>query len=89
MKCPKCGGSGTTVGHTFYCYQCGYTAKVRTNFERITESPETLAEFISEAEWFAERCAEQLLNCETCQCKWCGLAGKLNLIDWLKREELE
>ena len=58
----------------------------RTNFDRITKSPKKLAEFINECEWFAERCAQGLLNCDKCECDWCGMAGRPELIDWLYQE---
>ena len=58
----------------------------KTNFDRITESPKKLAEFIHEAESVYERCAKGDLNCDYCGCKWCGLAGRKHLIDWLNEE---
>lgn len=61
--------------------------KQQTNFQRITESPEKLAKFIAKAERYAEKCAEQLLDCDTCECKWCEANNKKpKLIDWLKQE---
>ena len=58
----------------------------RTNFERVTESPEALAEFIHEAESMYERCCKGDLRCDYCKCQWCGLAGRKDLIDWLNEE---
>ena len=60
--------------------------KPSTNFDRITESPEKLAEFVHEAESVYERCAKGDLNCNYCECQWCGLAGRKELIDWLNEE---
>lgn len=60
--------------------------KPKTNFDRITDSPEKLAEFIHEAESVYERCAKGDLNCDYCECQWCGLAGRKDLIDWLNKE---
>jgi hypothetical protein len=60
--------------------------KIVTNFDRITASPEALAEFIHEAESVYERCAKGDLNCDYCECQWCGLAGRKDLIDWLNEE---
>lgn len=57
-----------------------------TNFDRITANPEALATFVHEAESMYERCAKGDLNCDYCECKWCGLAGRKDLIDWLKEE---
>ena len=72
--CPKCNGVGEVM---------------HTNFDRITESPEVLAEFIHEAESVYERCAKGDLNCDYCECQWCGLAGRKDLIDWLNEESKE
>ena len=72
--CPKCNGVGEIV---------------HTNFDRITASPEKLAEFIHEAESVYERCAKGDLNCDYCECQWCGLAGRKDLIDWLNGESKE
>ena len=72
--CPKCNGVGEIV---------------HTNFDRITASPEKLAEFIHEAESVYERCAKGDLNCDYCECQWCGLAGRTDLVDWLNEESKE
>lgn len=61
----------------------------QTNFSRITQSPEALAEFIHEAEDVYERCCKGDLNCDYCECQWCGLAGRKELIDWLNEERKE
>ena len=60
--------------------------KPSTNFDRITASPEALAEFVHEAESMYERCCKGDLRCDCCDCKWCGLAGRKELIDWLNEE---
>ena len=58
----------------------------QNNFDRITASPEALAEFVHEAESMYERCCKGDLRCDYCGCKWCGLAGRKHLIDWLNEE---
>jgi len=87
-----------TCKHVRYCeiVENGYSSRVKsckdyipnkqTHFQQITASPEKLAEFINECEWFAERCAQGLLNCDKCECDWCGMAGRPELIDWLYQE---
>jgi hypothetical protein len=57
-----------------------------TNFDRITANPEELATFVHEAESVYERCCKGDLRCDYCGCKWCGLAGRKHLIDWLDEE---
>lgn len=64
---------------------CGLFEK-QTNFDRITASHEKLSEFIHEAESVYERCAKGDLRCDYCECQWCGLAGRKDLIDWLNEE---
>lgn len=64
---------------------CGLFEK-QTNFDCITASPEALAIFVHEAESIYERCAKGDLNCNYCECQWCGLAGRKDLIDWLNEE---
>lgn len=94
MICRYCNGTGisnTCVNGTFKpCAACNGTGEEReekiTNFDRITESSEKLAEFIHEAESVYERCAKGDLNCDYCECQWCGLAGRKDLIDWLNEE---
>ena len=63
--------------------------KPSTNFDRIIANPEALATFIHEAESVYERCAKGDLNCNYCECQWCGLAGRKELIDWLNEESEE
>ena len=60
--------------------------KPNTNFDRITASPEALAKFIHKAERAYEKCVNECLNCDNCECQWCGLAGRKELIDWLNEE---
>lgn len=63
--------------------------KPKTNFDRITDSPEALAKFVYEVESAYERCIKGDLSCDNCECKWCGLAGRKMLIDWLNEESKE
>ena len=100
MKCVACKGRGHHDSGLFMepCVICGGTGEVdsdtptyepikaRTNFKKITESPEALAEFVHEAESMYERCCKGDLRCDYCGCKWCGLAGRKHLIDWLNEE---
>ena len=97
MICRYCNGTGTSntcVNGTFKpCAACNGTGEEIkekiTNFNRITASPEALAEFIHEAESVYERCAKCDLNCDYCECQWCGLAGRKDLIEWLNEENKE
>ena len=58
-----------------------------TNFSRITASPEALAEFINKAEETYERCCKGDIRCDFCDCQWCGIAGRSELVEWLMQEE--
>ena len=58
----------------------------QTNFSRITASPEALAEFINKAEETYERCCKGDIRCDFCDCQWCGIAGRSELVEWLKQE---
>ena len=60
-----------------------------TNYDRITANPEALATFVHEAESMSERCVIGDLSCNDCECQWCGLAGRKELIDWLNEESEE
>jgi len=57
-----------------------------TNFQRITSSPEALAKFINKAEETYERCCKGDIRCDFCECQWCGIAGRSELVEWLKQE---
>ena len=57
----------------------------QTNFQRITASPESLAEFINKAEEAYERCCKGDIRCDFCDCQWCGIAGRSELVEWLKK----
>ena len=60
--------------------------KPKTNFDRITDSPKALATFVHEAESMYERCVIGDLSCNDCECQWCGVAGRKELINWLNEE---
>ena len=64
---------------------CGLFEK-QTNFDRITKTPEALAEFINKAEETYERCCKGDIRCDFCECQWCGIAGRSELVEWLKQE---
>ena len=64
---------------------CGFFEK-QTNFDRITKTPEALAEFINKAEETYERCCKGDIRCDFCECQWCGIAGRSELVEWLKKE---
>ena len=67
---------------------CGLFEK-QTNFDRITKTPEALAEFINKAEETYERCCKGDIRCDFCECQWCGIAGRSELVEWLKQESKE
>ena len=58
----------------------------QTNFDEITSSPEALAKFINKAEETYERCCKGDIRCDFCDCQWCGIAGRSELVEWLKQE---
>lgn len=97
MICRYCNGTGTSntcVNGTFKsCAACNGTGEEIeekiTNFDRITASPEALATFVYEAENMCERCVIGDISCNDCECQWCGLAGRKDLIDWLNEESKE
>ena len=60
--------------------------EIKTNFQRITASPEALAKFINKAEETYERCCKGDIRCDFCDCQWCGIAGRSELVEWLKQE---
>ena len=60
--------------------------EIKTNFQRITASPEALAEFINKAEETYERCCKGDIRCDFCDWQWCGIAGRSELVEWLKQE---
>lgn len=65
------------------CGACKGTGEIpdKTNFDRITASPEALAEFISELAWACNQ------NCEACPCTTCvSDIDSLNTLAWLKQE---
>jgi len=64
---------------------CGLFEK-QTNFDRITKTPEALTEFINKAEETYERCCKGDVRCDFCDCQWCGIAGRSELVEWLKQE---
>ena len=62
--------------------------KQQTNFQRITASPEALAEFISDVIY---DCADKVSNedgrrCSDCNMLWCS---KQDVFWWLKQESTE
>ena len=97
MICRYCNGTGTSntcVNGTFKpCAACNGTGEEIkekiTNFDRVTANPEALATFVHEAENMYERCVIGDLSCNDCECQWCGLAGRKELIDWLNEESKE
>ena len=64
---------------------CGLFEK-QTNFDRITKTPEALAKFINKAEETYERCCKGDIRCDFCDCQWCGIAGRSELVEWLMQE---
>ena len=60
--------------------------KSQTNFQRITATPEALAEFISDIVY---DCADMVSDengryCFVCNTHWCS---KQDVLEWLKQEE--
>ena len=60
----------------------------KSNFDRVTASPEKLVKFVFEAEMFAVECVNRS-DCDNCKCQWCGLAGRPDIKAWLKQEAKE
>ena len=89
MKCSECNGAGykkISATSCAICERCGGMGEVKqTNFDRITKSPEALAKFINKAERIYERCCNDV-DCDFCECQWCGIAGRSELVAWLKQE---
>lgn len=101
MKCKRCNGTGRLL-EPFYdttglianfkgdiCFVCNGTGNVEmTNFDRITASPEALAEFIFYI--FSQICNDNI--CEECAAEWCkNKQGfkKADVVEWLKQESTE
>lgn len=94
MICRYCNGTGTSntcVNGTFKpCAACNGTGEEReekiTNFDRITASPEALAEFI---ENILDACSGDIDECDVCQlgkhCNPCDGFRKIAL-NWLNEE---
>ena len=97
MKCSECDGVGykkISATSCAICERCGGTGEVgeakETNFDRITKTPEALAEFINKAERIYERCCNDGdVRCDFCECQWCGIAGRSELVEWLKQPHRE
>ena len=94
MKCSECDGAGykkISATSCAICERCGGMGEVKqTNFDRITASPEALAEFINKAERIYERCCNDWdVRCDSCECQWCGIAGRSELVEWLKQPHRE
>lgn len=94
MICPKCKGSRMVfkkientvmLGH---CPMCGGLGEIKgTNFQRITESPEKLAE------WLDEHC-DYCKEIQDVQCDKCPHAGRYCVhdniwLEWLNEESIE
>lgn len=82
MKCPSCNGRGR-IEHGMFeiaCSICCGTGEIqnkerKTNFDRITESPEALAEFLRSVRCYCD----YIHNCKKCPtgCKNGGWLGWL------------
>ena len=99
MKCQICDGTGiekvydkrTNAYFHIPCATCHGTGELeeqkQTNFDQVTSSPEALAKFINKAERIFERCCNDSdVRCDFCECQWCGVAGRSELVEWLKQE---
>ena len=88
MKCSECDGVGykkLSPTSCAICERCGGMSEVKeTNFDRITESPETLAEFI----WtitdiclnYDKYSASEIKKYEKC------LQSRNDVVEWLKEK---
>ena len=85
--CAKADGCDIHVGTNIK--KCSAFKEKQSNFSRITASHEALAEFINKAEETYERCCKGDIRCDFCDCKWCGIAGRIELVEWLKKESKE
>ena len=91
MICPTCKGGRTLLkkvrGKGCYevvldvCDQCNGTGEIKaTNFQRITASPEKLAEFI----------ADDRMHCHFATCDVsCNGCTKQGVLEWLNEESKE
>ena len=94
IECPRCNGKGEymrEIGGYRPCEYCNGTGELaeqnKTNFDQVTASPEALAKFINKAERIYERCCNDSdVRCDFCKCQWCGIAGRSELVEWLKQE---
>lgn len=91
MKCPCCNGKAFITRNYWVeaplyhevvwfepCRKCNGTGKMETNFSKITESPEALAEVLLEFQHkgFMARSEVSIVQLPT----------KQDIIDWLKKE---
>ena len=90
MRCPHCNGKGRkelSRAYSLVCGWCNGTGQIasRTNFDRVTESPETLAEFICEL-WTKDKdhLYEKFEAAEYEE--GIGIGGKNAITKWLKEE---
>lgn len=90
MICPKCKGSRMVfkkientvmLGH---CPMCGGLGEIKgTNFQRITESPEKLAEFIDK---IICHCSDHDKDCTECPMRENRNCDYETTLEWLNQE---
>lgn len=69
------------------CGSCYRPKKPQTNFDRITASAESLAEFISNSIYdCVDGADEESYSCSICPMHWCS---KQDVLEWLKQESKE
>ncbi len=92
MRCPHCNGKGRkelTRAYSLVCGWCEGTGEIKTpiltQFDRVTESPEKLAEFICEL-WTKDK--DHLFDkFEAAEYEeGIGIGGKRVITEWLKEE---
>lgn len=90
MRCSRCNGRGRILVDNgrveLICCACNGSGEVeQTNFDRITSSPETLAEFIIDKLQYCKRPV-----CPICPVwKKCDGASKEAFVEWLREEHHE
>lgn len=90
MICPKCKGSRMVfkrIENTVmlgYCPMCNGVGKIKgTNFQRITESPEALAEFIDK---IICHCSDHDKDCTECPMRENRNCDYETTLEWLNQE---
>ena len=89
MRCPKCGGSGISCeSGSVLCTRCnGIGDCPVTNFERITQSVDSMAEFLAVDEYPCQVCPH---DCSEDECYLDTLESRIKAWKtWLEQESEE